>query len=74
VFLTQFEMSLYLSYGQSLIDELDLQITDKYREAESHRKTEHYGIILTKQQKKIEIFFSGFKATKLVEKDASKTA
>ena len=52
MFFTQFEMSLYLSYGQSLIDELDLQITDKYREAESHRKTEHYGIILTKQQKK----------------------
>jgi predicted metalloenzyme YecM len=49
-------MSLYLSYGQSLIDELDLQITDKYREAESHRKTEHYGIILSKQQKNGNIF------------------
>ncbi|CBY36036.1 unnamed protein product [Oikopleura dioica] len=34
-------MSLYLSYGKLLIDQLDLAITQKYEEAERFRRTEH---------------------------------
>jgi len=41
-------MSLYLSYGKLLIDQLDLAITQKYEEAERFRRTEHLGIFKTK--------------------------
>ena len=36
-------MSLYLSYGQSQIDQLEKVITEKNEEAERFRKHEHFG-------------------------------
>ena len=61
-----------MSYGQSLIDQLDLLITQKYEEAERFRRTEHFGIFKTRIKTK-KSFFSGLQAAKLVEKDASET-
>lgn len=60
-----------MSYGQSLIDKVDLLISQKYEEAERHRRTEHLGTIFSKRKKKT---FSGLQAAELVEKDASETS
>lgn len=61
-----------MSYRQWSIDKVDLLISQKYEEAERHRRTEHLGTIFSKLKKKL--VFSGLQATEMVEKDASETS